>query len=61
MLQSRLEGKTPLGRPRRIWEENIKMDLREVDHESGDWTTGINCGLTVHKSGNEASGPLKAN
>jgi hypothetical protein len=24
------EGKTPLGRPRRRWEDNIKMDLREI-------------------------------
>ena len=24
------EGKRPLGRPRRRWEDNIKMDLREV-------------------------------
>jgi len=24
------EGKTPLGRPRRRWEDTIKMDLREV-------------------------------
>ena len=24
------EGGRPLGRPRRIWEDNIKMDLREV-------------------------------
>ena len=24
------EGKTPLGRPRRRWENNIKMDLQEV-------------------------------
>jgi len=23
------EGKRPLGRPRRIWEDNIKMDLQE--------------------------------
>jgi len=29
------EGKRPLGRPRRRWEDNIKMDLREV--EGGDW------------------------
>jgi hypothetical protein len=28
------EGKRPLGRPRRRWEDNIKMDLREV----GLWT-----------------------
>ena len=25
-----LRGKRPLGRPRRRWEDNIKMDLREV-------------------------------
>jgi hypothetical protein len=24
------EGKRPLGRPRRIWEDNIKMNLQEV-------------------------------
>ena len=31
------EGKKPLGRPRRRWEENIKMDLQEVGCESMDW------------------------
>jgi len=30
------EGKSPLGRPRRRWENNIKMDLREVGG-GGDW------------------------
>jgi len=30
------EGKTPLGRPRRRWEDNIKMYLREAG-EGGDW------------------------
>jgi len=30
------EGKRPLGRPRRRWEDNIKMDLREVGG-GGDW------------------------
>jgi hypothetical protein len=25
------EGKIPLGRPRRRWEDNIKMDLQEVE------------------------------
>jgi hypothetical protein len=29
-LVGRPEGKRPLGRPRRRWEENIKMDLQEV-------------------------------
>ena len=31
------EGKRPLGRPRRIWEDNIKMDLQEVGRGCGDW------------------------
>ena len=30
VLVGRLEGKKPLRRPRRIWEDNIKMDLQEV-------------------------------
>jgi hypothetical protein len=28
-LVGKSEGRTPLGRPRRRWEDNIKMDLRE--------------------------------
>ena len=31
------EGKRPLGRPRRRWEDNIKMDLQEVGRDCGDW------------------------
>ena len=31
------EGKRPLGRPRRRWEDNIKMDLEEVGGGGGDW------------------------
>ena len=30
------EGKRPLGRPRRRWEDNIKMDLQEVGGGRGD-------------------------
>jgi len=30
------EGNRPLGRPRRRWEDNMKMDLREVGG-GGDW------------------------
>jgi len=30
VLVGRPEGKRPLGRPRRRWEYNIKMDLREI-------------------------------
>ena len=31
------EGKRPLGRPRRRWDDNIKMDLREVGCDPRDW------------------------
>jgi hypothetical protein len=31
------EGRRPLGRPRPRWEDNIKMDLREVGWEGIDW------------------------
>ena len=31
------EGKRPVGRPRRRWEDNIKMDLQEVGRGCGDW------------------------
>jgi hypothetical protein len=30
ILVGRPEGRRPLGRPRRRWEDNIKMDLQEV-------------------------------
>ncbi|KAJ4449201.1 hypothetical protein ANN_00598, partial [Periplaneta americana] len=30
-------GKRPLGRPTRRWEDNIKMDLREVGYDGKDW------------------------
>ena len=30
-------GKRPLGRPRRRWEDNIKMDLQEVGWRDIDW------------------------
>jgi hypothetical protein len=30
ILVGRLEGRRPLGRPRRRWEDNIKMDLTEI-------------------------------
>jgi hypothetical protein len=32
------EGRRPLGRPRRRWEDNIKADLREVGCGGMDWT-----------------------
>jgi len=37
VLVGKPEGKRPLGRPRRRWEDNIKMDLQEVGGDRGDW------------------------
>ena len=37
VLVRKLEGKRPLGRPRRRWEDNIKMDLQEVGRGCRDW------------------------
>jgi hypothetical protein len=37
VLVGRPECKRPLGRPRRRWEDNIKMDLREIGIDGANW------------------------
>ena len=37
VLVGKPEGRRPLGRPRRRWENNIKMDLEEVGRGCRDW------------------------
>ena len=37
MLTGKTTGKRPLGRPRRRWEDNIRMDLEEIDINAGNW------------------------
>ena len=37
VLVGKPEGKRPMGRPRRSWENNIKMDLQEVGCRGMDW------------------------
>ena len=37
VLVGKPEGKRPLGRPRRRWEDNVKMDLQEVGGGAGAW------------------------
>jgi hypothetical protein len=36
-LVEKPEGKRPLGRPRRRWVDNIKIDLREIGWNGVDW------------------------
>jgi hypothetical protein len=37
VLVGKPEGKRPLGRPRRTWEDSIKMDIHEAGGGGGDW------------------------
>ena len=37
ILTGKPTGKRPLGRPRRRWEDNIRMDLEEIGMDAGNW------------------------
>jgi hypothetical protein len=37
ILVGRPEGKRPLGRPSRRWEDNINIDLREIGIDGANW------------------------
>ena len=37
ILTGKPTGKRPLGRPRRTWEDNIRMDLEEIGINAGNW------------------------
>jgi hypothetical protein len=37
VLVGRPEGKRPLGRPRHKWDDNIKMDFREIGLDGDNW------------------------
>jgi hypothetical protein len=37
ILLGKPEGKRPLGRPRRRWEDNIRMDFKEIGWSGMDW------------------------
>jgi len=54
------EGKKPLGRPRRRWQDNIKMDFQEVG--GIDWielAQGDRQAAGTCECGNELSGSIK--
>ena len=63
VLVGKPERKRPLGRPRRRWEDNIKMHFREMDSdlEIGYILLKIGTMVSLCKGGNESSGSLKAN
>jgi hypothetical protein len=37
ILVGRQKGRRPLRRPTRVWEDNIKMDLREIGIDGANW------------------------
>jgi hypothetical protein len=43
-LVGRPEGRRTLGRPRCEWEDNIKMDIREIGFGDVDWFVGLRIG-----------------
>jgi len=57
----KLEGRRPLGRPRRRWEDNIKMHLLEVGWGTSTGLTWLRTGTGggPSKCGNEPSGSIK--
>jgi hypothetical protein len=62
VLLGKPEGKRALGRPRRRWEDNIKMDLQEVGGGYGDWMEfGLGYGQLARtcECGNELLGSIK--
>ena len=40
------EGKRPLGRPRRKWEDNTRIDLRDVGCDPGEWIDLLKIGTS---------------
>jgi len=60
-LMGRPEGKRPLGRPRRRWEDSIKMDFQKVGWGGMDWidVTQVRQGTGCCDCGNEPLASIK--
>ena len=53
MLTGKPIGKRPLGRPRRRWEDNIRMHLEEIGINAGNWVDSAQyceCGIELPSS-----------
>jgi hypothetical protein len=56
------EGRRPFGRPRRRWDDNIKMEIQEVGWEGMDWidmAQDRDRWRALCECGNEPSGSIK--
>ena len=45
ILSGKPEGKRSLGRPRRSWEDNIRMDLKEIGINTRNWVDSVRIGI----------------
>jgi hypothetical protein len=46
ILGGKPAGRRPLGRPRRRWVDNIKIDLNEIGWDGVDWVNWLRIGTT---------------
>ena len=53
------EGKRPLGKPKRRWEDIIKVELQEVECGGMDWTEYAQDSAVTFECGNELSSSIK--
>jgi hypothetical protein len=59
ILVRKLEGKGPVRRPKGTWENNIKMDLKEIECEPDISNSGKNLMVGSCEHSNELSGSIK--
>jgi hypothetical protein len=59
ILVGKPEGTRPLGRPRRRWMDNIRMDPREIGWDGMDWIGLIWLRIWTSEHCNEPSGSIK--
>jgi hypothetical protein len=61
LLVGKPEGKKPLGRSRRRWWDNVKMNLGEIEWDGVNWIGPLRIGTVESscESGNEPSGSIK--
>jgi hypothetical protein len=59
ILVGKSEGKRPLGRPKRRWVDNIKMNLREIEWDGTEWIDLAQDRDQWMAHGNEPSGYIK--
>ena len=64
MLTGKPTGKRPLGRPRRRWDDNIRMDLEEIGINVGNWVNSAQdrvkspCEFGIEPSGSISHGVI---